>query len=219
MILIYNLNLVQCYYVVPPTGMGDTCVWGTAWAPHPANRDNGRSLNSTSRSTPRTALLMAVADGGVARTMDDGETFQRVSEGWAGTEGLNSQGTAIVTDTHTGCVYAGHSDRGAKTSPNSVFKFCDGGDSWRLIGGYGGSTAIQPTGRGLSISGRITHLAIDHSSPPHSRRLLLGAGLLGGHGQIWMYEPSAEVMCCATRSDCMLFGWVFLMGYVSCSWC
>ena len=139
---------------------------------------------------------MAVADGGVARTQDDGQTYQRVSENWAGTEGLNSQGTAIAADAYTGCVYVGHSDRGLKTSPNSVFKSCDGGDSWELIGGYGGTNGIQPTGMGLFVSGRITHLAIDHGSPAQSRRLLLGAGLLatsGGKGQIWIYDPSIEV--------------------------
>ena len=41
-------------------------------------------------------MLMAVADGGIARTLDGGATFQRISENWAGTVGLNSQGTAIT---------------------------------------------------------------------------------------------------------------------------
>ena len=52
------------------TGMGDTCVWGSAWTKHKA-------------STGPNALLMAVADGGVVRTLDDGRSYQRVSEGWA----------------------------------------------------------------------------------------------------------------------------------------
>jgi hypothetical protein len=107
------------------TGMGDTCVNGAAWATH------------SSSSTP--AVLMAVADGGVVRTLDGGKTFQQVSEEWWG--GLQSDGTAIASDEVSGCVYAAHFDRGHGSQQSSVFQTCDGGDSWELIGGYGGASS------------------------------------------------------------------------------
>eukprot|EP01048_Picozoa_sp_COSAG05_P008769 COSAG05_NODE_686_length_7932_cov_3.338823_2_plen_290_part_00 len=43
---------------------------------------------------------------------------------------------------------------------------------------------------GLSIGGRIAHIAIDYSSSPNSRRLLIGAGITGGGGQIWIFDPT-----------------------------
>jgi hypothetical protein len=59
------------------SGLGDTCCWETAWINHPASGN--------------VSMLMAVADGGVVRTMDGGASYQRVSENWAQTVGLNSQ--------------------------------------------------------------------------------------------------------------------------------
>lgn len=157
------------------TGMGDTCVNGAAWATH-------------NRSTH--AVLMAVADGGVARTLDGGRSFQQVSEDWWG--GLQSDGTAITADGASGCVYAAHYDRGGGAKLSSVFKTCDAGDSWELIGGYGGASSNASDG-GLRLAGAIAHIAIDHLSPVAARRLLIGAGVSGGleEGQVWMYDPHA----------------------------
>jgi hypothetical protein len=85
---------------------GDTCVSASTFTlPKPGDDKNG--------------LLLAVADGGVARTLDGGRTYQRASEEWAGTKSLHSEGTAIVTDRDSGCIYAAHYDRG------SVISICD----------------------------------------------------------------------------------------------
>jgi hypothetical protein len=104
-----------------------------------------------------------------------------------------SQGTAITADTEGGCVYAAHSDRGHPGSPASVFQSCTGGDEWALLGGFGGgSNSSVPGLNGLSISGRISHIAIDFSSPVHSRRLVIGAEVLGAGGQVWIFEPGVR---------------------------
>eukprot|EP01052_Picozoa_sp_SAG31_P001845 SAG31_NODE_62_length_28678_cov_21.548270_16_plen_554_part_00 len=178
-----NNDLVSMYSLPAPlwrsTGLGDTCVWETAWVKHAASGHD--------------AMLMAVADGGVARTLDGGATYQRASENWAGTSGLNSQGTAIAVDHADGCCYVAHSARGHAGTPTSVFQSCDGGDQWRLLGGFGGgSNASSPGLNGLSVSGRISHIAVDFSSPLHARRLLVGAGVLGRRhgGEIWSFNPA-----------------------------
>ena len=55
-----------------------------------------------------------------------------------------------------------------------------------------GGNASLPGLNGLSVSGRISHIAIDHSSPPNARRLLIAAGVLGKihSGEIWTYDPA-----------------------------
>ena len=165
--------------------MGDTCVWDAAWTN--TTVDNTGASNPAKQATNAAtlnpqALLLATADGGVVRTLDNGRSWQRVSEGWGGTTGLDSEGTALVTDPGSGCVYAAHSLQ--NTGPCSVFKSCDAGTSWELLGGYTGAT--DGVG-GLKIAGRISHLAVDFSSPVSERRLLAGGGLKSG--AVWLFDP------------------------------
>ena len=137
------------------------------------------------------ALLMAVADGGVVRSLDDGKSYQRVSENWGNTTGLNSWGTAITSDVESHCVVAAHSARDSsyENGPCSVFQSCNAGDSWSLLGGWDGKT--NGLG-GLQIEGRIAHIAIDYTSPVAARRVLIGAGGGGGGGAVWLFESSTK---------------------------
>lgn len=141
---------------VPPrwrsTGLGDTCAWGATW-------------------TPQGAALVAVADGGVARTRDGGSSWQRASENWP--HQLASQGTAITAALPSGCVFAAHSDRGG-TGLASVLHTCDGGDTWEVVGGYLYSASDPKAGNGLSSAAPLRSLAVWPGSG--GRRLLAGGG-------------------------------------------
>ena len=184
----FNNDLVQMDAVPPrwrSTGLGDTCVWETAWVRSPIDGKRGGAAS--------VAVLMAVRDGGIVRTLDDGRSFQRVSESWGGVPALSSggsQGTAVVTDPRSGCVYAAQIAHDIHGHPCSVFKSCDRGDSWDVIGGFGNTST---TSGGLQAFCQMNHLAIDYSSPVEARRLLLGAGLMDGTSQVWAFRPRAAV--------------------------
>jgi photosystem II stability/assembly factor-like uncharacterized protein len=158
----FNNDLVDETSVPPTwrsTGLGDTCAWGAAWS------DGGA------------VLLLAVADGGVARTRDGGSSWQRVSENWPAQ--LNSQGTAIIADDQTDCVLAAHSDRGG-TNLASVLKTCDGGDTWSVIGGFMFSPTDPDARNGLSTDQPLRSLAVWTAAS----RVLAGGG-----GGIFEFEP------------------------------
>ena len=131
------------------TGLGDTCVWGGVWLDH--------------------TLLMAVADGGVARTEDEGATWQRPSESWP----FRSQGTAITSIASTGCVFAAHHDRGG-TNLASVLRTCDRGDSWDLIGGFQPPASASTNSLYSHSPLRVLIQVPSVSSDQHRQQLIAG---------------------------------------------
>lgn len=73
-----------------------------------------------------------------------------------------------------------------------MFKTCGGG-SWRLLGGFGGGGNASSQGiNGLSVAGKIAHIAIDFSSPPQARRLLISASVSDTGGEIWSFDPARK---------------------------
>jgi hypothetical protein len=117
------------------TGLGDTCV-------------------NAAVMLPSGTLLLAVADGGVARTADDGTTWTRPAELWPGALASTSQGEAIVHDPQNNCTYVTHYDRGG-TNAGTVLASCSDGAAWHVIGGWAGNLTDLRGTNGLNISGSM----------------------------------------------------------------
>jgi hypothetical protein len=157
-------------------------------------------------------LLMAVADGGVARlvtpksratnTNDEHEqVWDRPSASWP--SALASQGEAIVHDNESDCVYVAHNARGS-SNLCSVLSSCDGGDEWVLIGGWDGNTGndnslfdtevhgITAVVNGLNLSGTMLHsLAIDWAAPAGLKQRDLFAASVLSNGTIFAYNAQS----------------------------
>jgi hypothetical protein len=147
------------------TGLGDTCV-------------------NAAVVFPSGVVLLAVADGGVARTVDGGVTWTRPAERWPGALAVSSQGEALIWDgeggqqtqssnstattvssrdasVSVGCAYVAHWDRGSPAGSGTVLASCDEGVSWSVLGGWNGTatsvTAANGTNgsRGLNINGSM----------------------------------------------------------------
>lgn len=127
------------------TGLGDTCVNDAVF-------------------TPGGPLLLAVADGGVARTSDGGVTWTRPSELWPGSLAASSNSEALLYDPGSGCVTATHWGRGSNEL-GSILSSCDDGMSWTVLGGWDGASIANKL---TPLNGSMAHkIAFDHRSEKH----------------------------------------------------
>ena len=173
-------TLVGSPHARPPTwrttGFGDTCVSDVVW---PDPKDPAH-------------FVMAVADGGLAATLDRGLTWQRTSELWPGALGeATSLGTAVTAG--SGCIFAAHNDRGG-SGMASVLAQCDGAD-WKVIGGlhFNGSNghAGGNTGNGMGGTKYVRSLHMLPPTPSVTLRPGTGFRLLAAAEQAFLiFDPT-----------------------------
>ena len=146
------------------TGLGDTCVNGAVFL-------------------PTNTLMMAVADGGVARSTELG-TWTRPAERWPGTLASSSQSEVILADLPAGsqagatvCVYVTHWARGSNDL-GTVLASCDDGVGWSVLGGWDGTAVIN----GLTpLNGSMAHMLVfdRRTSPGLASRGLFVSSMTG----------------------------------------
>ncbi len=93
----------------------------------------GRAATVTGLINDSNVYYMGTAGGGVWKTLDSGNTWQSVSDGFFG----GSIGAIAVSESDSNILYVGEGEqtlRGNVSSGNGVWKSLDAGKSWSFIG-------------------------------------------------------------------------------------
>ena len=142
------------------TGLGDACTHMGAWLPRGG------------------ALLLGVGDGGVARTLDKGRTWQHVSYA-AWPPPLNSQNNQgqnlLLADSDPPVVIASTFDRGVSKHSSVLASWDGAGARWTLLGGYDG------VNRSRAVNGLLL---------PGGMRNLLAVGAVTGGSRVRLFAAA-----------------------------
>lgn len=138
------------------TGLGDTCV-------------------NAAVVLPSGTILLAVADGGVARTVDNGSTWTRPAELWPNELARTSQGEALIYDGLSKCAFISHYNRGGNEA-GTVLSSCLDGVSWVVVGGWNGDANNSSGINGLNITGSMRQqLVFDFDSSASQQGLIVSS--------------------------------------------
>lgn len=135
-------------------------------------------------------IWLGAADGGVFRSDDNGDTWQRMSENWSTIPGdaMNSYAVVVDREQTTPTVYASSSigEPGPDTK-QAVLRSTDSGATWTVIGGDD-DTGTDLNGFATDRNVRAMAIIYEPSTPSaNARRLLAGTE---GDG-LWYYKPAA----------------------------
>jgi hypothetical protein len=167
-------------YAWSSTGLDDVCPYGGVAFMTPTTGDEaGKSL-----------MFLGVGDGSLLRSADNGASWRKIADLWPTNVPIAESWALLADDTDSDGtpdqLYVASDDGNTGGSAYAVLMSSDGYLNWTVIGGNGysnGDNGLTPTTERMGV---LYTMALDYSSRPSQRRLLLGTSRSG----LYLYDPT-----------------------------